>query len=139
MIDFENQTDFEIELKELEKISNFITNKNFELIITTDKIMKNINFKYRNIDKTTDVLSFPLEFVCENMPIGTIIISIDKVKEKAEELGHREIDELKLLLIHGLLHLIGYDHETDNGEMREKEREIITHFKLPNSLIIRNS
>ena len=50
-----------------------------------------------------------------------------------------EIDELKLLLIHGLLHLIGYDHETDNGEMREKEREIITHFKLPNSLIIRNS
>ena len=139
MIDFENQTDFEIELKELEKISSFITNKNFELIITTDKIMKNINFKYRNIDKTTDVLSFPLEFVCENMPIGTIIISIDKVKEKAEELGHREIDELKLLLIHGLLHLIGYDHETDNGEMREKEREIITHFKLPNSLIIRNS
>jgi probable rRNA maturation factor len=139
MIDFENQTDFEIELKELEEISSLITNKNFELIITTDKIMKNINFEYRNIDKTTDVLSFPLELVCENMPIGTIIISIDKVKEKAEELGHTEIDELKLLLIHGLLHLIGYDHETDNGEMREKEREIITHFKLPNSLIIRNS
>jgi len=139
VIDLENQTDFKIKLEELKIISNFITNQNFELILTTNKIIKTINLEYRGIDKETDVLSFPLELVCENMPIGTIIISIDKVKEKAKELGHKEIDELKLLLIHGLLHLIGYDHEIDNGEMREKEKEIISHFQLPKSLIIRNS
>jgi probable rRNA maturation factor len=73
------------------------------------------------------------------MPIGSIIISADKVKQKADELGHSKEDEFKLLLIHGLLHLTGYDHETDNGEMREKEEEIIKNFNLPKSLIIRNS
>jgi probable rRNA maturation factor len=139
MIDFENQTDLEINLEEIEKIANFITDKDFELIVVDNKAIQKINNEYRNIDKPTDVLSFPLDVACEHMPIGSIIISADKVKQKADELGHSKEDEFKLLLIHGLLHLTGYDHETDNGEMREKEEEIIKNFNLPKSLIIRNS
>ena len=57
---------------------------------------------------------------------------------KADRFAHSPQEELKLLLIHGILHLLGYDHEIDNGEMREKEREIIEHFNLPKSLIIRS-
>jgi probable rRNA maturation factor len=137
MIDFDNQTDFNVNLDELERIANYITDKDFELILVDNDTIRSINKEYRNIDKPTDVLSFPLDVVCEGMPIGSIIISIDFL-DKALEYGHSKDDELKLLLIHGLLHLIGYDHEVDNGEMREKEKEIIEYFNLPNSLIIRN-
>ena len=137
MIDFDNQTDFKVDIKELEKIANYITNKDFELILVDNPTIQKINKEYRDIDKPTDVLSFPLDVVCEGMPIGSIIISIDFL-DKALEYGHSKEDELKLLLIHGLLHLIGYDHEVDNGEMREKEKEIIEYFNLPKSLIIRS-
>jgi len=138
MIDFENQTNLKINLSEIEKIAEVITDKAFELIIVDNETIQQLNKEYRNIDKPTDVLSFPLDVVCENMPIGTIIISADKVIEKSKELGHSIEDEFKLLLIHGLLHLSGYDHEIDNGEMREKEEEIIKKFNLPDSLIVRN-
>ena len=57
--------------------------------------------------------------------------------KKSKELGHTPQDELALLFIHGLLHLLGYDHECDNGEMRAKEEELIKKFDLPESLIIR--
>jgi probable rRNA maturation factor len=137
MIDFENQTNLEINLEEIEKIANFITDKDFELIVVNNKSIQELNKEYRKIDKATDVLSFPLDVACEYMPIGSVIISADKVIEKANELGHSVEDEFKLLLIHGLLHLTGYDHETDNGEMREKEEELIKQFNLPESLIVR--
>jgi probable rRNA maturation factor len=138
MIDFENQTNLEINLEEVEKIATTITDKDFELIVVDNKAIQELNKEYRNIDKATDVLSFPLDVACEHMPIGSVIISVDKVIEKADELGHSKEDEFKLLLIHGLLHLIGYDHEIDNGEMRGKEEEIIKKFNLPDSLIVRN-
>jgi len=137
MIDFDNQTDFELDLKELEDIVKFLTNNSFELILVDNKTIQEINKEYRNIDKPTDVLSFPLDMVCDDMLMGSIIISVDKVKEGSKLYNHSELDELKLLLIHGLLHLLGYDHEVDNGEMRTKEEEIIRYFKLPKSLIIR--
>ena len=137
MIDFDNKSDIKINLEEIEKIANFITNKDFELIIVDNDTIQSINKEYRNIDKPTDVLSFPLDVSCKGMPIGSIIISSDKVKEMSKKLGHSIEDEFKLLLIHGLLHLIGYDHEIDNGEMRKKEEEIIKYFNLPKSLIIR--
>jgi probable rRNA maturation factor len=139
MIDFENQTNLEINLEEIAKIAKFITDKEFELIVVDNKTIQELNKEYRNIDKPTDVLSFPLDVACEHMPIGSIIISADKVIEKADEFGHSKDDEFKLLLIHGLLHLNGYDHEMDNGEMREKEEEIIKKFNLPDSLIVRNN
>jgi len=137
MIDFENRTNFDFDVKELEEIYNYLTNKDIELILTTDEEIKKLNKEYRNKDKATDVLSFPLENIL-GMPLGSIIISIDTAKKGAEEFGHSIEDEIKLLFIHGLLHLLGYDHEVDNGEMREKEKEVIEKFDLPKSLIIRN-
>jgi len=137
MIDFENRTNFDFDVKELEEIYNYLTNKDIELILTTDEEIKKLNKEYRNKDKATDVLSFPLENI-PGMPLGSIIISIDTAKKGAEEFGHSIEDEIKLLFIHGLLHLLGYDHEVDNGEMREKEKEVIEKFDLPKSLIIRN-
>ena len=65
------------------------------------------------------------------------MLSADLVKERSAEFGHDSEDELSLLFIHGLLHLLGFDHEVDNGEMRAKEKEIIQAFSLPSSLIIR--
>ena len=137
MIDFENRTDFEFDVKELNDIYNYLTNKDIELILTNDKEIQELNKTYRQKDKPTDVLSFPLQNL-EGMPLGSIIISIDTAKKGAEEFGHLIEDEIKLLFIHGLLHLLGYDHEIDNGEMREKEKEIIKKFSLPKSLVIRN-
>ncbi len=139
MIDIENQTDFEIDILDLETISKELTTKDIELIITTNEQIQILNKEHRKIDKPTDVLSFPLEFDIPNMPLGSIVISIDFVKEKAKEYNHSMEDEFKLLFIHGLLHLSGFDHEVDNGEQRQKEEELIKKFNLPNSLIIRNT
>lgn len=138
MIDLENQTSFEVDLDFLENISQELTQKEFELIITTNDEIQYLNKEHRNINKATDVLSFPLEFSMPNMPLGSIVISIDFVKEKAKEFQHSEKEELTLLFIHGLLHLLGYDHEVDEGEHRQKEQELINQFNLPYSLIIRN-
>jgi len=137
MIDFENKTDFEFDVKTLEEIYKYLTNKDIELILTTDEEIQKLNKIHRQKDKPTDVLSFPLENL-PGMPLGSIVISIDTAKKGANEYGHSIEDEIKLLFIHGLLHLLGYDHEVDNGEMREKEKEIIEKFNLPKSLIIRN-
>jgi len=67
-----------------------------------------------------------------------VVISLEYAKKVADELGHTLDEEVSLLLIHGLLHLQGYDHEVDNGEMREQESRWIEYFKLPKSLIVRN-
>jgi len=136
MIELDNKTDLQIELEFLEKIAKGLTSKDIELIITDNNEIQNINKTYRKIDKATDVLSFPYEDV-PLIPLGTIIISKDYVIKIADELGHSTNDELALLFIHGLLHILGYDHEVDNGQMREKEIELIKKYNLPKSLIVR--
>jgi len=136
MIDIDNQSDLNIPLATINKISDTLTDKDIDLLITNDMMMKEINTEYRNINTSTDVLSFPFEDVPMG-PLGSLVISADYVKKLAVELGHSKEDEFCLLFIHGLLHLLGYDHEVDNGEMRHKERELIEAFKLPSSLIIR--
>jgi probable rRNA maturation factor len=143
IIDLDNQTSLNVDIGALEKIAQSLTNREIELIITDNKNIRELNLEYRKKDNPTDVLSFPLEtpFTEQSVfdiPLGTIVISDDYVREKAETFGHSEQDELKLLFIHGLLHLLGYDHETDDGEMRQKEREVIEAFGLPSSLIVRN-
>lgn len=65
------------------------------------------------------------------------MINVDLAKQKAKELGHSYEEEISLLFIHAMLHLLDFDHENDNGEMREKEKELIEHFNLPKSLIVR--
>jgi len=136
MIDFENKTSLDFDVKNLYKIYNLLTNKDIEVILTTNDEIQKINKEYRNIDKPTDVLSFPLENL-PHMPLGSIIISIDMAKEYAKIYKHSIEDEIKLLFLHGLLHLLGYDHKIDD-KMRQKEEEIIKKLNLPKSLIIRN-
>ncbi len=139
MIDLDNATEFEIDIISLEEIAETLTKKDIELLIVKNDEIRELNKEHRNIDKATDVLSFPMDFDFVNMPLGSIVISTDFVEEKAKEYGHSFNEELSLLFIHGLLHLLGYDHEVDNTEHRDKEEELIKKFNLPNSLIVRNS
>lgn len=120
----------------LDRICKYLTQGDVELNFVDSELMREINFKERGFDKTTDVLSFPFEFVM-HVPLGCIVINSDLAEEKAKELNHSSDDEIALLFIHGLLHILGYDHEKDGGEMREKEEEIIAKFNLPKSLIVR--
>lgn len=136
MIEIDNRTSLEIDTKIIDNIASTLTNKEIELIITNNEEIKEINKEYRNIDKDTDVLSFPYEDM-PMAPLGSIVISAWHIQTKAKELNHSTDNELALLFIHGILHLLGYDHETDNGEMREKEEALIKKFNLPNSLIVR--
>ena len=138
MILLDNQTDYKINLQFLEKIANYLkVDRDIELLIVNNNTIKSLNQEYRGIDKETDVLSFPLEGIGD-LPLGSIVISIDKAKEISTKLGHSIDDELALLFIHGLLHLLGFDHEVDNGEMRDNEERVIKEFNLPLSLIVRN-
>ena len=139
MIDLENNTQFEIDVSSLEDIAKTLTNKDIELLVVKNDEIQILNKEHRNIDKATDVLSFPMDFDFPNMPLGSIVISTDFVEEKAKEYGHSFDEEFSLLFIHGLLHLLGFDHEVDNGEHRNKEEELIKEFNLPDSLIVRNS
>ena len=111
---------------------------------TTPEEIRKINKKYRKIDKATDVLSFPMfekeeldekvknkDFLYEDV-LGDIIISIDKVREQAEEYGHSFERELSYMLVHGFYHLMGYDHieEEDKKIMRPKEEKILNKLKI---------
>ena len=136
MIEFDNRTSLEIDEINLEKIATYLTTKDIELIITSNQEMQEINNQQRAIDKPTDVLSFPYEEMPMS-PLGSIVISATFAEEKAKELKHKNSDEMALLFIHGLLHLLGYDHEVDDGEMRDEEERLIKKFNLPKSLIIR--
>ncbi len=136
MIDIDNKTSFEVNNTLLQKIASSLTDKDIELVVTTNDEIQKINKEYRNIDKPTDVLSFPYEEMPMS-PLGSIVVSQDLVIAKAKELGHTQEDEFTLLFIHGLLHLLGYDHEIDNGQMRQEEERLINEFKLPKSLIVR--
>lgn len=136
MIELDNRTTLEVDEHFLNKIATTLTQKEIELIITSNAEIQLLNASYRSIDKATDVLSFPYD-EAPMAPLGSIVISEDFVREKALELSHQNGDELALLFIHGLLHILGYDHETDDGEMRNKEEELIKEFELPLSLIVR--
>jgi probable rRNA maturation factor len=109
------------------------------ILFTDDKFIKSLNKKYRGINKSTDVLTFNLEEgdlkfpeLDENNLLGDIIISVETAQRQANNLNHNLENELMILLIHGLLHLIGYDHEEDrdNKIMQVKENEILDTFDL---------
>lgn len=127
----------EEECKFLELIATKLSLKDVELVFVDDEEMRVLNLSQRGKDKSTDVLSFPLVDVGGTVPLGSIVINKTMAMLKAKELGHSFEDELALLFIHAMLHLLGFDHEKDAGEMREREKELIEFFKLPQSLIIR--
>lgn len=122
----------------LEQIADFLGAGDVELVFVSDDEMCKINHEQRGINKATDVLSFPYEQVSGGL-MGSVVISTDTASRVASELGHSIECEIALLFLHGVLHILGYDHEIDGGQMRQKEKEVIEHFSLPDSLIIRNS
>ena len=114
------------------------------ITLTTPENIRKINKKYRNIDKETDVLSFPMfqkdeldekiknkDFFYEDV-LGDIVISIDKVERQAKEYGHSFERELSYMVVHGFYHLMGYDHieEKDKVVMRKKEDKILDMLKI---------
>jgi len=142
MIDLDNQTTLTIDSDALQTIAESLSTKEVELLIVEDETMLSLNTEHRGKESTTDVLSFPMDapFTEQSifgMPLGSIIIAASFVREEAKNLGHSEQDELSLLFIHGMLHLLGFDHEVDDGEMRAREKELIEAFDLPKSLILR--
>ena len=93
------------------------------VLVTDDEEIQRLNRQYRRLDRPTDVLSFPDgdRLPSGEILYGQIVISLDSARRQAAELGHDEIRELEELVLHGTLHLLGHDHEGDDGEMNELE------------------
>lgn len=108
------------------------------VLFTSDREIRRLNAAFRRKNKATDVLSFPPPpFAAE--VAGDLAISIDTAARQAREFGHSLETELKILLIHGLLHLAGLDHESDSGEMAAREDQLRRRFRLPGALIARSA
>jgi probable rRNA maturation factor len=114
------------------------------VLVTDNGEMRRLNQRFRRKDKPTDVLSFPAIVCSEKAPgkkagrLGDIAISFDIALDNARRLGHSPIDELKVLILHGVLHLAGYDHDRDNGQMARVEDRLRRSLKLPANLIARS-
>jgi probable rRNA maturation factor len=115
--------------------------------VVTDGRMKALNRRFRKIDKATDVLSFPSHKGAKGKGQGTrgapflgdIVIARGKARKQAQNMGHSEATELRVLALHGLLHLLGYDHEIDAGRMARAEARLRRKAGLPAGLIARSS
>jgi probable rRNA maturation factor len=107
-----------------------------EVLLTSDAELKRLNRTFRGKNKATDVLSFPA-FEGQTEMAGDLAISLDTAARQAASFGHSLRDEVRILLLHGLLHLSGLDHETDRGEMAAREDELRQELRLPTSLIAR--
>jgi probable rRNA maturation factor len=120
--------------------------REFQCLITGDAELQRLNRKFRRKNDPTDVLSFPAgPGVCVKapaerpavLPIGDIAISIDRARAQAREFGHTVDDEICILMLHGVLHLMGMDHERDGGDMARAETEWRRKLRLPSALIER--
>jgi probable rRNA maturation factor len=107
------------------------------VLVTSSAQMRRLNRDFRGKDKPTDVLSFPVAQNGNVKLAGDIAVSKEIAQSNAKALGHSLDTELKVLLLHGLLHLAGHDHESDNGEMAALEQKMRAKLKLPTGLIER--
>ena len=103
--------------------------REFHCRITNDAELQALNRQFRKLDYATDVLTFPDE--------GDIAISLDRARAQAREWKHSVEDEIRILLLHAVLHLLGMDHETDNGQMKRREQSWRRKLGLPNALVAR--
>jgi probable rRNA maturation factor len=110
------------------------------VLLATDATVRALNRDYRKKDKATDMLSFPVDDFPGDAPkqAGDLAISVETARKQAEEHGHSLQLEVKILMLHGLLHLAGLDHETDNGQMAKKESALRKELDLPVGLIQRS-
>jgi probable rRNA maturation factor len=114
------------------------------VLVTSSAVVRALNHQFRNQDKATDVLSFPFaSHISEsgkqarNKTAGDVAISGDVALRSSIQLGHPVAEEIKILALHGILHLAGFDHERDNGEMARKEAKLRRALRLPAALIER--
>lgn len=108
------------------------------VLLTGDQQIRKLNRQFRGKNKATDVLSFPaMPGLGGEDTAGDLAISVATASRQAGEQGHPLATELKVLMLHGLLHLAGYDHETDEGQMARRERLLRARLKLPQGLIER--
>ncbi len=112
------------------------------IAIVSDRRMRALNRQFRGKDKVTDVLSFPSDAATavragERRFLGDIVIAAGAARQQAREAGHSPITELRVLALHGLLHLLGYDHEGDDGRMARAEARLRKKAGLPAGLIER--
>ena len=107
------------------------------ILVTTSRELQQLNRRFRGKNRSTDVLSFPAVPGIANFA-GDVAISAEIAARNAAELGHTAAAEIKILALHGILHLAGYDHERDDGEMARKEDRMRKLLGLPVGLIGRN-
>ena len=133
--DITNLTDYNLDLTKLDKVIKCtseklnIKDKYISIVFVNNEKIHEINKTYRNVDRPTDVISFAFldNFDIDDTSLGEIYISVDKIKEQAISYNHSELREECFLLVHGLLHLLGYDHI-------KKEEEIVM-FKLQEEIL----
>jgi len=99
------------------------------IAIIDDEAMRNLNRQFRKKNRTTDVLTFPADDSdadpnAKGRPLGDIVISIDQARRQATDQKHSLATEVRYLILHGVLHALGYDHETDDGEMNALELKV---------------
>ena len=112
--------------------------RTIDVLVTSSAEMKSLNRRFRGKDKATDVLSFPATSDDPRKQFaGEIAISAEIASQNARALGHSLAQEVKVLVLHGVLHLRGYDHETDSGQMARRENQLRARLRLPAGLIER--
>jgi probable rRNA maturation factor len=108
------------------------------VLLSDDRALRRLNREFRGKDKTTDVLSFPADRKMVHGHAGDLAVSLETAARQAREHGHSLRDEVRVLLLHGVLHLAGMDHEADRGEMAEREAKLRKRFGLRSGLIARS-
>ncbi|MBI3933819.1 MAG: rRNA maturation RNase YbeY [Acidobacteria bacterium] len=121
----------------LGRISSEFTCSSYTVCLISDRAMRRYNGRFRKKNEATDVLSFPMGCGAgrENEYLGDILISVETAQRNASRLGLRLEDEIKALILHGLLHLRGQDHESDSGQMARSERHWGARLGLPQTLL----
>jgi len=109
------------------------------VLVTTSREVQSLNRRFRGKDKPTDVLSFPPLAKWSAGFAGDVAISADIAARNGRRLGHSAAEEVKILVLHGVLHLAGFDHERDNGTMARKEERLRKALGLPVGLIARRA
>jgi probable rRNA maturation factor len=107
------------------------------VLLADDRTLRKLNREWRGKDKATDVLSFPAMEEMAGVYAGDLAVSLETAKRQAKEQRHDLRDEVRVLLLHGLLHLAGMDHEVDGGEMAAREAELRVKLRMKSGLIAR--
>jgi probable rRNA maturation factor len=113
------------------------------VLVTSSSVVQSLNRRFRGLNKATDVLSFPSASFSKKRrtkegSAGDIAICAEIARQNAERLGHSAAEEVKILTLHGILHLAGFDHERDNGQMAREEVKLRRKLGLPTALIERS-